>query len=172
MFATAVYGGYFGAAQGVILIALLGILIDDELQRLNAVKNVLAGTVNATAAVIFIAFSHIAWLPAALRLAAVSASDHHAEQRAEHDDQSAADDDRVDQRMENKRDDDPDDNTRTEQRRAGAHAANQGVATPVAQDLKIVHCWIPRLVGQTRPVFAAPVVMIPRYSHPRRPERM
>jgi uncharacterized membrane protein YfcA len=66
VFATAVYGGYFGAAQGVILIALLGILIDDELQRLNAVKNVLAGTVNATAAVIFVAFSHIAWLPAAL----------------------------------------------------------------------------------------------------------
>jgi uncharacterized membrane protein YfcA len=66
VFATAIYGGYFGAAQGVILIALLGILIDDELQRLNAVKNVLAGTVNATAAVIFVAFSHIAWLPAAL----------------------------------------------------------------------------------------------------------
>jgi uncharacterized membrane protein YfcA len=66
VFATAVYGGYFGAAQGVILIALLGILLDDELQRLNAVKNVLTGTVNGTAAVIFIVFSHIAWLPAAL----------------------------------------------------------------------------------------------------------
>jgi uncharacterized protein len=66
VFATGIYGGYFGAAQGVILIALLGILLDDDLQRLNAVKNVLAGIVNGTAAIIFIAFTHIAWLPAVL----------------------------------------------------------------------------------------------------------
>jgi uncharacterized membrane protein YfcA len=66
VFATAIYGGYFGAAQGVILIALLGILLDDDLQRLNAVKNVLTGVVNGTAAIIFIAFAHIAWLPAVL----------------------------------------------------------------------------------------------------------
>jgi uncharacterized membrane protein YfcA len=66
MFGTAVYGGYFGAAQGVILIALMGILLGDELQRLNAVKNVVVGVVNATAAIIFIVFSHIAWLPAIL----------------------------------------------------------------------------------------------------------
>jgi uncharacterized membrane protein YfcA len=63
---TGVYGGYFGAAQGVILMALLGILIDDDLQRLNAVKNVLAGLVNAVAAVIFIAFSDVAWGAAAM----------------------------------------------------------------------------------------------------------
>ena len=43
VYATGVYGGYFGAAQGVILIALLGIFLDDGLQRLNAAKNVLAG---------------------------------------------------------------------------------------------------------------------------------
>ncbi len=66
VFATAIYGGYFGAAQGVILIAFLGILLDDELQRLNAVKNVLASIVNGTAALIFIAFAHVAWLPAIL----------------------------------------------------------------------------------------------------------
>jgi uncharacterized membrane protein YfcA len=63
---TGVYGGYFGAAQGVLLMAMLGILIDEELQRLNAVKNVLAGLVNAVAAVIFIAFSEVAWGAAAM----------------------------------------------------------------------------------------------------------
>lgn len=64
VFGTGVYGGYFGAAQGVILMALLGIAINDDLQRLNAVKNVLAGLVNGIAAVIFIFVSHIAWLAA------------------------------------------------------------------------------------------------------------
>ena len=42
VFATGVYGGYFGAAQGVILVSLLGIFVADDLQRLNATKNVLA----------------------------------------------------------------------------------------------------------------------------------
>ena len=50
MFLTGIYGGYFGAAQGVILIALLAIFIDDDLQRLNGTKNVLALTANAVAA--------------------------------------------------------------------------------------------------------------------------
>jgi uncharacterized membrane protein YfcA len=66
VFATGIYGGYFGAAQGVILIALLGILLDDDLQRLNAVKNVLGGIANAMGGIIFIAFTHIAWLPVVL----------------------------------------------------------------------------------------------------------
>ena len=48
------YGGYFGAAQGVLLMAVLGIGIADSLQRLNAIKNVLALVVNGVAAVIFI----------------------------------------------------------------------------------------------------------------------
>ncbi|QKW39865.1 sulfite exporter TauE/SafE family protein [Actinomadura sp. NAK00032] len=47
------YGGYFGAAQGIILIALLGIMLDDDLQRINAGKNVLSAVVNGTAAVLF-----------------------------------------------------------------------------------------------------------------------
>ena len=66
VFATGVYGGYFGAAQGVILIALLGIFVDDDLQRLNALKNVLAALVNGVAAVLFIVFAHVAWVPALL----------------------------------------------------------------------------------------------------------
>ena len=46
-----VYGGYFGAAQGVLLVAVLGIGLADTLQRHNATKNVLAALVNAVAAV-------------------------------------------------------------------------------------------------------------------------
>ena len=66
VFCTGVYGGYFGAAQGVLLIGLLGVAFDDTLQRVNAVKNVLAAVVNGVAAVVFIAFSHVAWGAAAL----------------------------------------------------------------------------------------------------------
>jgi uncharacterized protein len=66
VFGTGVYGGYFGAAQGVILLALLGIAIPDDLQRLNALKNVLAGIVNGVAAVVFVFAADVAWLPALL----------------------------------------------------------------------------------------------------------
>ena len=66
IFGTGVYGGYFGAAQGVILIGLLGIAFTDTLQRLNAAKNVLAALVNGVAAVIFIFSTHIAWGAAGL----------------------------------------------------------------------------------------------------------
>ncbi|MFC6884187.1 MULTISPECIES: sulfite exporter TauE/SafE family protein [Actinomadura] len=51
--ATGVYGGYFGAAQGIVLIALMAIAIEDDLQRLNAGKNVMVAIVNGTAAVAF-----------------------------------------------------------------------------------------------------------------------
>jgi uncharacterized membrane protein YfcA len=71
---TGIYGGYFGAAQGVILLALLGITIPDEgLQRLNALKNVLAAFINGVAAIVFVFFASVAWLPAVL-LAAGSAA--------------------------------------------------------------------------------------------------
>jgi uncharacterized membrane protein YfcA len=66
VFLTGVYGGYFGAAQGVILLSLLGIFFADELQRLNAAKNVLAFLVNGVAALIFMVFAHIAWEAAGL----------------------------------------------------------------------------------------------------------
>jgi uncharacterized membrane protein YfcA len=66
VFLTGIYGGYFGAAQGVILIALLAIFIDDDLQRLNGTKNVLAFTANAVAAVVFIATTHVSWSVAGL----------------------------------------------------------------------------------------------------------
>jgi uncharacterized protein len=66
VFFTGVYGGYFGAAQGVILVALLAIFIDDDLQRLNGTKNALALIVNAVAGVVFVASTHIAWSVAGL----------------------------------------------------------------------------------------------------------
>jgi uncharacterized membrane protein YfcA len=66
VFLTGIYGGYFGAAQGVILIALLAIFVDDDLQRLNGTKNFLALTVNAVAGVLFVATTHIAWSVAGL----------------------------------------------------------------------------------------------------------
>jgi uncharacterized protein len=63
---TGVYGGYFGAAQGVLLLAILGIAIDDDPQRVNALKVVLAGLVNFVAAIVFVIAAHVAWGAVAL----------------------------------------------------------------------------------------------------------
>ncbi len=60
------YGGYFGAAQGVLVIGLLGSFLDETMQRVNGAKNVLVGIVNGTAAVVFIALAHVSWTAAAL----------------------------------------------------------------------------------------------------------
>lgn len=65
-YATGVYGGYFGAAQGVMLLAVFGVALDDDLQRVNALKNVLAGIVNLTAAIVFLFVAHLAWDAVAL----------------------------------------------------------------------------------------------------------
>ena len=66
VFGSGVYGGYFGAAQGVILMALLGTFVADDLQRLNGTKNCLALAVNAVSAVVFVIATHIAWGAAGL----------------------------------------------------------------------------------------------------------
>jgi uncharacterized protein len=60
-FLTSIYGGYFGAAQGVVLLGLFGISLDDDVQRLNAAKNVVAATINAVGATFFIVRTTIAW---------------------------------------------------------------------------------------------------------------
>lgn len=65
-FAVGVYGGYFGAAQGVILLAALRFLIPDDLQRLNGLKNVMVGVANGVAAILFVIVAHVAWDAAAL----------------------------------------------------------------------------------------------------------
>ena len=64
--AAGVYGGYFGAAQGVLLMAILGIGVADSMQRHTATKNVLALIVNAVAAVVFIAVADVDWVVAGL----------------------------------------------------------------------------------------------------------
>jgi uncharacterized membrane protein YfcA len=66
VYIAGVYGGYFGAAQGILLLAILGLALPDDLHRVNALKNVLAGIVNGVAALIFIAIADVAWGPAAL----------------------------------------------------------------------------------------------------------
>ncbi|HKV88038.1 MAG TPA: sulfite exporter TauE/SafE family protein [Candidatus Dormibacteraeota bacterium] len=66
VFLTAIYGGYFGAAQGVILVGIMGLLLSDDLQRINGLKNVVAAIVNGVAAVLFVLLAHVAWLPAVL----------------------------------------------------------------------------------------------------------
>jgi uncharacterized protein len=62
IFASAAYGGYFGAAQGVLVIGLLGTFLDESMQRVNGAKNVLVAVVNGTAAIVYIIFAHVAWL--------------------------------------------------------------------------------------------------------------
>lgn len=61
-----IYGGYFGAGQGVILVGVLGMAISDELVRINALKNVLVTIVNGIAAVIFVIRGNVPWLAAGL----------------------------------------------------------------------------------------------------------
>nr|WP_202422560.1 sulfite exporter TauE/SafE family protein [Gordonia sp. SID5947] len=67
-FAVGVYGGYFTAAQGILLMGALGVIVPDDLQRMNAAKNLLALVVNVVAAVTYtlVAFDRIDWTVAAL----------------------------------------------------------------------------------------------------------
>ena len=64
--ASGVYGGYFGAAQGVLMIGLLGVFLDEPLQRINGLKNGLTFVVNGVAAIVFIALTHVDWILAGL----------------------------------------------------------------------------------------------------------
>lgn len=64
--ATSIYGGYFGAAQGILLMAVLGSATGDSLKRDNAFKNVVAGIVNGTAAVVFVVLADVSWSIAGL----------------------------------------------------------------------------------------------------------
>ncbi len=66
VFATGVYGGYFSAAQGILLLAVLGLGLPETLQRVNALKNVLQLIVNLVAAVVFAVVAEVAWDAAGL----------------------------------------------------------------------------------------------------------
>jgi len=68
VFGAGVYGGYFGAAQGILTVGIMSVLMAISLQRVNALKNVLVTLVNAVAAVTFmiVAWDRINWSVAAL----------------------------------------------------------------------------------------------------------
>jgi len=61
VFLVTVYGGYFGAAAGVLLLALLLIATGEPLARRNAMKNLVLGVANALAAVVFVVFGSVRW---------------------------------------------------------------------------------------------------------------
>ncbi|MEE1818920.1 sulfite exporter TauE/SafE family protein [Streptomyces sp. SP18ES09] len=61
LFLASMYGGYFGAAQGVLYLSLMGLLLHDDLQRINAVKNILGALVNGVAAVFFLFVADFDW---------------------------------------------------------------------------------------------------------------
>jgi uncharacterized protein len=60
-FACGIYGGYFGAAQGILMMSVLGLSLADTMQRLNAVKVVTTGLTNLVAGVVFFLAAHVAW---------------------------------------------------------------------------------------------------------------
>jgi uncharacterized membrane protein YfcA len=66
VYLTGVYGGYFGAAQGILLLGILGVVLAQNLQRTNALKNVLVGLVNGVAGVYFVFAAHVDWAPAGI----------------------------------------------------------------------------------------------------------
>jgi len=65
-FAGAVYGAYFGAGLGIIMLAGLAILLPDDIQHSNALKGMLSLIINAVAVIYFAAFGPVQWAPAAL----------------------------------------------------------------------------------------------------------
>lgn len=66
VFSTSVYGGYFGAGQGVILLAVMGLLMAEPLQQVNALKNVLQAVDNGASALMFAVLAQVDWLAVAL----------------------------------------------------------------------------------------------------------
>ena len=66
VYAAGVYGGYFGAAQGILLLGILGVALPQDLQRTNALKNVLTALVNGVAGVYFAFAAHVEWGPAGI----------------------------------------------------------------------------------------------------------
>lgn len=61
VFLLGIYGGYFTAAQGVMLVAVFGLLLSETLQRMNALKNVLSAVVNTVAGAIYAVVAPVSW---------------------------------------------------------------------------------------------------------------
>jgi uncharacterized membrane protein YfcA len=68
VFLAAIYGGYFGAGLSVIVLAVLGLVLEDTLTRLNALKQIISFSVNIAAAIFFLFSGQIVW-PAMLVMA-------------------------------------------------------------------------------------------------------
>jgi uncharacterized protein len=64
LFAVSVYGGYFGAGSGVMVLALLLVTVDSRLARANALKNVILGIADGVAAIGFAVFGPVRWYAA------------------------------------------------------------------------------------------------------------
>jgi uncharacterized membrane protein YfcA len=64
VFIGSVYGGYFGAAVGVMFVAALGLILDEQINRINALKNVLSATVGLVTVVVFAIFGPVDWAAA------------------------------------------------------------------------------------------------------------
>lgn len=65
-FLASVYGAYFGAGLGVVLLAVLATALPDPLVRVNGLRSVLSLTVNTVAVIVFVAHAHVAWGAAGL----------------------------------------------------------------------------------------------------------
>jgi uncharacterized protein len=66
IFLAAIYGGYFGAGLGVMMLAVLGLVLDDSLTRLNALKQSLSFVINIAAALFFLFSGRVLWTAAAV----------------------------------------------------------------------------------------------------------
>lgn len=73
IFVLAIYGAYFGAGLGIITLAVLGILLPDDLHRSNALKGLLSAIINAAAVIYFAIWGPVEWLPAAVMAVAALA---------------------------------------------------------------------------------------------------
>jgi uncharacterized membrane protein YfcA len=75
-FLASVYGGYFGAGLGIMLLAMLALTVADDLQRLNALKGLLSLVVAVATAIFFALFGPVAWEAAAVMAAASFGGGH------------------------------------------------------------------------------------------------
>lgn len=75
-FLSAIYGGYFGAGLGIMMLAILGVFVEDTLQRLNALKGLMSLLINVMSAVFFALFAPVAWFPVLIMAVASLAGGH------------------------------------------------------------------------------------------------
>ncbi len=75
-FVASIYGGYFGAGLGVLMLACLGMFLSDTLQRLNALKGLLSLIINLVSAIFFAIFAPVAWIPVLIMAVASLAGGH------------------------------------------------------------------------------------------------